>query len=336
MANATLTSAVPASPGTTGKPKLDHGIHPGGVIAFLLVLVAGLAYAVFSLIADMNAVHQEPLAVGAFALLGLALLIALAFEFVNGFHDTANAVATVIYTHSMPPLVAVIWSGTRTVDGVTTRDGRQMMKLAVLGATGSTGQAVVQRALALGHDVVAVSRRPSPSSDSPHLTIRMGDVRDASSLVPALAGADAVVTCIGPASNISPGDLMSVGISNALAACRQAGVKRLVMQSGITLTDGSDLRWSDRVALWPIRFDFRKAMADKALAENAVRASGLDWVIVRPVGLKPLPADDAYVAGPGAGVALLRSLDFSDCADCLIRAAATEPTWTHQVINVGR
>ncbi|PSJ19309.1 hypothetical protein CVH10_23530, partial [Halomonas sp. ND22Bw] len=48
--------------------------------------------AVVSLVADMNAVHQEPLAVGAFALLGLALLIALAFEFVNGFHDTANAV----------------------------------------------------------------------------------------------------------------------------------------------------------------------------------------------------------------------------------------------------
>ena len=54
---------------------------------------------------------NEPLAFGAFVLLGLALLIALGFEFVNGFHDTANAVATVIYTHSLPPLVAVVWSG---------------------------------------------------------------------------------------------------------------------------------------------------------------------------------------------------------------------------------
>ena len=44
---------------------------------------------------------------GAFLLLGLALLIALGFEFVNGFHDTANAVATVIYTHSLPAQVAV-------------------------------------------------------------------------------------------------------------------------------------------------------------------------------------------------------------------------------------
>ena len=41
----------------------------------------------------------------------LAVGLALAFEFVNGFHDTANAVATVIYTHTLPPWVAVIWSG---------------------------------------------------------------------------------------------------------------------------------------------------------------------------------------------------------------------------------
>ena len=51
------------------------------------------------------------------------MLIALAFEFVNGFHDTANAVATVIYTHSLPPLVAVIWSGCFNFLGVLTSSG---------------------------------------------------------------------------------------------------------------------------------------------------------------------------------------------------------------------
>jgi phosphate/sulfate permease len=106
-----------------GGPRLEHGIHLGGVVAFLAVLVAGLGYAVVSLIADMNAVGEAPLAYGAFALLGLALLIALAFEFVNGFHDTANAVATVIYTHSMPPLVAVVWSGFFNFLGVMLSSG---------------------------------------------------------------------------------------------------------------------------------------------------------------------------------------------------------------------
>ena len=112
-----------ASAATRVGPKLDHGMHPGGVIAFLLVLVCGLGYALYSLVTDMNAVGQSPLAVGAFVLLGLALLIALAFEFVNGFHDTANAVATVIYTHSMPPMVAVVWSGTFNFLGVMLSSG---------------------------------------------------------------------------------------------------------------------------------------------------------------------------------------------------------------------
>src|SRR5271165_6648590 len=53
----------------------------------------------------------------------LALALALGFEFVNGFHDTANAVATVIYTHSLPPWVAVIWSGLWNLIGVLTSSG---------------------------------------------------------------------------------------------------------------------------------------------------------------------------------------------------------------------
>src|SRR6185437_2717291 len=56
-------------------------------------------------------------------LLGVALLIALGFEFVNGFHDTANAVATVIYTHAMPAPLAVVWSGFFNFLGVILSSG---------------------------------------------------------------------------------------------------------------------------------------------------------------------------------------------------------------------
>ena len=58
------------------------------------------------------------LGVGAFALLVASLAIALGFEFVNGFHDTANAVATVIYTRSLRPRHAVVWSGLCNFCGV--------------------------------------------------------------------------------------------------------------------------------------------------------------------------------------------------------------------------
>ena len=105
------------------RPHLDGKPHVGGAVAFLLVLVAGLGYAAFSIWNDISNVGEDNLAIGAFVLLGIALLIALGFEFVNGFHDTANAVATVIYTHSLPPLVAVIWSGTFNFLGVLTSSG---------------------------------------------------------------------------------------------------------------------------------------------------------------------------------------------------------------------
>ncbi len=104
------------------RPKLDHKASSTGVIAFFVVLALGVGYGIHGLLDDINSVH-EPLAIGVFASLGLALIIALGFEFVNGFHDTANAVATVIYTHAMPPMVAVVWSGCFNLIGVLLSSG---------------------------------------------------------------------------------------------------------------------------------------------------------------------------------------------------------------------
>ena len=103
-------------------PRLDHSIHPAGRWIFLAVLVAGLAYAGISITIDTQQVGEQ-LATGVFLFLGLALLIALGFEFVNGFHDTANAVATVIYTHSLPAPLAVVWSGAWNFIGVMVSTG---------------------------------------------------------------------------------------------------------------------------------------------------------------------------------------------------------------------
>ena len=105
-----------------GPARLDHKLHPAGIIGFLAVLAAGLLYAGASVVIDTSHVG-EPLAIGAFVFLGVALLIALGFEFVNGFHDTANAVATVIYTNSLAPVTAVVWSGTWNFIGVLTSSG---------------------------------------------------------------------------------------------------------------------------------------------------------------------------------------------------------------------
>src|SRR6204780_4323656 len=65
----------------------------------------------------------QQLTIPAFMFLLLALGLALSFEFVNGFHDTANAVATVIYTHTLKPTYAVVWSGCWNLIGVLVSDG---------------------------------------------------------------------------------------------------------------------------------------------------------------------------------------------------------------------
>ncbi len=104
--------------------KLTGGAGKGakiGVAVFGVALVVGFIYAGAHLASDLAQIHTGE--VMPFVLLGIALLVALGFEFVNGFHDTANAVATVIYTHSMEPHVAVVWSGAWNFIGVLVSSG---------------------------------------------------------------------------------------------------------------------------------------------------------------------------------------------------------------------
>ena len=121
-------SSTTAIAGGVGKHKASH-VHekmakgPGrlGFGLFGALMVIGLGYAAFHLITDLAAVHST--SIFPYVLLGIALLVALGFEFVNGFHDTANAVATVIYTHSLDPHVAVAWSGLWNFVGVLVSTG---------------------------------------------------------------------------------------------------------------------------------------------------------------------------------------------------------------------
>src|SRR5690349_1018437 len=106
------------------RPHLDGGFNPVTVMIFIGLLAAGLFFSGYSLFSDVNDAAPAPATTYLpFILLAVALLIALGFEFVNGFHDTANAVATVIYTHSLPPTFAVIWSGVFNFLGVLVSSG---------------------------------------------------------------------------------------------------------------------------------------------------------------------------------------------------------------------
>ena len=101
--------------------KLSRSPGKLGMVIFGIVLAIGVAYAGSSLLSDLANVHSGSFL--PYLLLGIALLVALGFEFVNGFHDTANAVATVIYTHSLEPHIAVVWSGFWNFLGVLASSG---------------------------------------------------------------------------------------------------------------------------------------------------------------------------------------------------------------------
>jgi inorganic phosphate transporter, PiT family len=114
-----------ASPGIKHAPAASTLIgqkpNPWFNVIAGIVVVAGIIYTGIHLADDLSVVRDTR--AYPYILLGIALLIALGFEFVNGFHDTANAVATVIYTNSMSPNLAVVWSGFFNFAGVLVSTG---------------------------------------------------------------------------------------------------------------------------------------------------------------------------------------------------------------------
>lgn len=103
--------------------KLDQPVTATTLLMFFVVIAGGLSFTAWSIYQDIQQSGAPITTYLPFALLAVALLIALGFEFVNGFHDTANAVATVIYTHSMPAHLAVVWSGVFNFLGVMASTG---------------------------------------------------------------------------------------------------------------------------------------------------------------------------------------------------------------------
>jgi inorganic phosphate transporter, PiT family len=117
--------ALPGSiePAKQRGPQLDHTTNPLAAIIFMGVVGAGILFVAYSIYSDIDAAGVKVSSFLPFLLLFVALLIALGFEFVNGFHDTANAVATVIYTRALPANIAVVWSGMWNLLGVLWSSG---------------------------------------------------------------------------------------------------------------------------------------------------------------------------------------------------------------------
>jgi putative NADH-flavin reductase len=149
------------------------------------------------------------------------------------------------------------------------------MKLFVIGATGRTGQEVVQRALARGHQLTAFVRSPEGVGvRSERLTIVKGDATDEEQLFNAMQNHDAVISTLGPREVFKPGSLLHDSALATTRAMKRTGIKRLVVLSAAAHFPGIP----NRIA----SFIMRNHMRDSLAMEEVVQASGLDWTIARP------------------------------------------------------
>lgn len=209
------------------------------------------------------------------------------------------------------------------------------MKIGVLGATGLAGGTVVKLALSINYEVIAIARNPQKIKPITGLEVRQGDVTDTQSLIKALDGVDAVISCIGFANNKNQETLMSRGTMNIIEACQKTNVKEFVMMSGILQSNGKELSFLNRIGIKMIRVFYRKVCKDKIIAEDTLQRSPLNWTIIRPAGLNKEPGNRNYVAGENARISPFKPLSVDDCADCLLKAISKRE-WNKKIINVGK
>ena len=149
------------------------------------------------------------------------------------------------------------------------------MKLFVMGATGRTGQEVVQQAIARGHYVTAFVRSPeSITLRNERLTVLKGNAMDENELSEAMQNHDAVISTLGPREVFKPGSLLNDSAIATSRAMQRSGVKRLVVLSAAAHFPGIP----NRIA----SFILRNHMRDSLAMEKIVQANGLDWTIARP------------------------------------------------------
>jgi len=172
------------------------------------------------------------------------------------------------------------------------------MRTVIFGATGPTGRQLTEQALAAGHEVTAVTRRPGSIPAYAGLAVVTADVSDPDAVERAVAGSEAVLSSLGSPPSGKPITVYSQGNANIVAAMHRHGVKRLVTVSSSVM----DPRWRPtgefffNNVLDPLvnRRLGRTAHEDMRRMEALVGDSELDWTIARPSGLFDHPGVTRY------------------------------------------
>ncbi|MGV9902433.1 NAD(P)-dependent oxidoreductase [Streptomyces sp. NPDC003388] len=198
------------------------------------------------------------------------------------------------------------------------------MRIAVFGANGPTGRHLTDQALATGHEVVAVTRRPGSLAERPGLTVAVADATDQAAVTAALDGTDAVLSALGARFSRDTITTYSASATAITGAMARHGVKRLLAVSSSI----ADPHWRPtgahffNLVLDPLvnRRLGRTLHEDMRRMETLIRRTDLDWTLVRPSGLFDHPtvtayrtaetsADGGFTARPDLAASMLRELE---------------------------
>ncbi len=216
------------------------------------------------------------------------------------------------------------------------------MKLTIVAATGGIGRQLLEQAIAAGHDVTAVARKPQDLAVARAVAADLASV-DPAALQPAVAGADAVLSALGPRTKADAG-VAARGTKVITQAMRAAGVRRIIVVSAAPIGtipspgrphpprhdpgDGFIIRY---VADPVVKRALREHYADLARMEDILRAGDLDWTAVRPPRLTDKPATGRYRTAYGQNLRRGVFISRADVARYMLSALENAETFRQTV-----
>jgi putative NADH-flavin reductase len=219
------------------------------------------------------------------------------------------------------------------------------MKLTIIAATGGVGRELLEQAVAAGHDVTAVARNPGKLSRQVRALTADLAAPDPAALESAVAGADAVLSGLGPHSNSDAG-IASQGTPAVVAAMKAAGVRRIVAVSAAPVStvptpsrpsppkhDAGDGFFMRHLLSHIANARLGKVFADLAQMEDILGRSGLDWTVIRPPQLTGKPLTGTYRTAYGQNLKGGLSVSRADVAHLMLRVL-NQPETIGQAIGI--
>jgi putative NADH-flavin reductase len=205
--------------------------------------------------------------------------------------------------------------------------GNATLRLALLGATGGIGGHVLNWAADAGHPVHVLARNAAAAPRRPGVTVTEGDATDPAAVADAVASADAVLSALGPRGAKTPHLLATVAAVLTQAMAKAGGTRLIVVSAaGAFIKDDPESGGLVKLILPRI---FAKPFADTRAMEEEIRASSLDWTLVRPTRLVNTPARGDYRIRPDYPPPGLSKISRADVAAFMIRAL-TEGSYLHE------